>query len=145
MPADAPGPYIRLGELIARLREQQNISQRELCRRVSVSESYLSKIENGKNPPSVPLLRAIARELGVAYNALAVAAGFADPDPELAHNEAKIVVPADSIEDRRFLATLPRDAVAMVRALWNLTGRDSIAEGTPPFPPDDPTDHGTDG
>lgn len=53
-------------------REHRGITQDELARRVSLSKSFLSEIENGKKTGSIKTLRAIAEALGIDLTRLAV-------------------------------------------------------------------------
>ena len=61
-----------------RLREARlaaGLSLRELARRLNVSASLLSQIENGKSDPSVSSLYALVSELGLSLDALLEPAG----------------------------------------------------------------------
>ncbi|MEQ9047738.1 MAG: helix-turn-helix transcriptional regulator [Sneathiellaceae bacterium] len=53
-------------------REHRGITQDELARRVGLSKSFLSEIENGKKTGSIKTLRAIAEALGIDLTRLAV-------------------------------------------------------------------------
>ena len=56
----------RIGEAIARRREEEGISQKALSRMLGyTSHSHLSRIEGGKKLPSVPLLVNLADVLDV--------------------------------------------------------------------------------
>ena len=59
--------YVDLGEHISFYRKRANITQAELARRVNISRSYLSRIENTNNSQSfsLELLFNISRELDV--------------------------------------------------------------------------------
>jgi transcriptional regulator with XRE-family HTH domain len=59
-----------MGVLINNARKQQDINLSLLARRIGISKSHLSEIENSKKSPSLPLMRKIAKELD---------------DPELLH------------------------------------------------------------
>ena len=52
------------GNRIRKIREKKKMSQSELAKRLKVDRSYINKIENNKNKPSIPLLERIAHELG---------------------------------------------------------------------------------
>ncbi|MEN3361890.1 MAG: hypothetical protein V7637_5872 [Mycobacteriales bacterium] len=74
-------------------RTANGLSLRELARRVGVSASQLSQIENGKSDPSVSTLYALVGELGLSLDALLeqgptvppapLAAGHGRPEPPL--------------------------------------------------------------
>jgi transcriptional regulator with XRE-family HTH domain len=71
---------VNVGSLIRRERQKQGLSLRELARRVGISASMLSQVENDRTRPSVSTIYAIATELGLSIDALlsddgAVAAG----------------------------------------------------------------------
>jgi transcriptional regulator with XRE-family HTH domain len=63
----------RLGERIRELREEKDISLRELAKKLEGgSAAHLSDIELGRRLPSEGLLRQLAKELGVEYEELDV-------------------------------------------------------------------------
>lgn len=64
-------PPIRLGHEIRRLRKQKKLTISALANRVDVSPSTLSTLERTSRGASVPLLRAIAKALGVTVTQLA--------------------------------------------------------------------------
>lgn len=59
-----------LGNRIADLLEQKNISQRELAERVGVTEVSMSRYINGSRIPKGPILGNIANVLGVTTDFL---------------------------------------------------------------------------
>lgn len=60
----------KIGALIARLRKEQGMTQRELAERVQVSDKAVSKWERGMGCPDVSLLGQLSAVLGVELNAL---------------------------------------------------------------------------
>ena len=56
---------LTLGEKIRRLRVEKEISLRGFAGRACMSHSFLSDIECGNRSPSEPVLKRIAKELGV--------------------------------------------------------------------------------
>lgn len=66
----------RVGAHIRALREQRGMSVTELGRQVGVTKSQISQIERGNSNASIPVLRAIAKALGVPLFTL-----FVDDDP----------------------------------------------------------------
>jgi transcriptional regulator with XRE-family HTH domain len=54
-----------LGSRLAKLREQRGMSGSELAERMGISRGYLSRVENGRQVPSIVLLDAIAQIFGV--------------------------------------------------------------------------------
>ena len=68
---------ITLKTLIEGGRESKNISQRELARRIGLSNTSLNDLENGKvKKPDVEMLRRIAEELALSLQQLLNAAGY---------------------------------------------------------------------
>ncbi len=59
-----------VGDNIQRLREAQDISQAEMARRVSISQSMLSQIEKGIKNPSLLVGKEIADALGCSVDRL---------------------------------------------------------------------------
>lgn len=58
------------GERIRELREQKDISLRELAKKLAVSPAFLSDIELGRRYPSDEVLAKIAKELGTTVESL---------------------------------------------------------------------------
>lgn len=62
-----------IGRNIAKLRQAQNLTQKELAERTGISSSYLSRIEEGNCPdPHVKTLSRIAFALGVKISELKI-------------------------------------------------------------------------
>lgn len=59
---------ISIGNEIKRIRQERNWTQSELCRGIC-SQAEISKIENGRNSPTVDLLQQIAERLHVSVSA----------------------------------------------------------------------------
>jgi transcriptional regulator with XRE-family HTH domain len=59
-----------LGERIRELRDQQDLSVRELARKIEVSAPFLSDVELGRRHPSDEVLKAIAKALGTTFDDL---------------------------------------------------------------------------
>jgi len=67
-----------LGTAIRAERVTAGLSLRDLAERTKVSNAYLSQIERGLHEPSISILSAIARALGVSLEALLARAGVLD-------------------------------------------------------------------
>lgn len=66
-----------LGELIIKLREDKEFSQRQLALYAKVSNTEISKIESGeRQKPNPDILKRIAPVLGTSYEELMIAAGY---------------------------------------------------------------------
>ena len=55
----------KIGRLIAALRKEQGLTQRELADRLSLSDRTISKWERGLGAPDISLLPALSRTLGI--------------------------------------------------------------------------------
>lgn len=82
-------PMVNLGPRLKTIRLASEKSLREVARRLDVSPSFLSQIENGKSQPSVATLYALARLLGVPVDTL-FAPNF-DGDASLTPNDEAVV------------------------------------------------------
>ena len=100
----------QLGLFIKTQRAASQLSQRELARQAQVSYSYISHLENGRNEPSISVLRALADNLGIRPEELLLyAAGLPVPSQ------------ASSLEDA--IRTDPRLLPAQRTALLDLLQR----------------------
>src|SRR5215211_6625280 len=61
---------VPLGARLRDERQKAGMSLRELARRLGVSPSFVSQIENGKSSPSVATLYSIAQVLGTSIDSL---------------------------------------------------------------------------
>jgi transcriptional regulator with XRE-family HTH domain len=59
-----------IGERIKTLREWQNISQKELAKRVSCSQEAICQYESGKRLPALSQFRNLCKALRVPYETL---------------------------------------------------------------------------
>jgi len=73
------GAYIRAQRMAA------GLSLRDLSERTDVSNAYLSQVERGLHEPSLSVLRAVARALGVPVDALLAQAGVLDEGARADH------------------------------------------------------------
>lgn len=70
-----------LGAFIRKRRAELGLSQRRLAKQAGMSASYLSQVEKGATAWPKKYIPALARELGVGDDALAIAAGIIAPFP----------------------------------------------------------------
>ena len=61
---------VKIGQFIAHLRREMNITQRELAERLSVSDKTVSKWECGNGLPEVSLMLPLCKVLGITVNEL---------------------------------------------------------------------------
>jgi len=64
------GPVNNLGARLREVRLREGLSLREVARRLGVSPSFISQMENGKSQPSVATLYSMAQLLGVSIDQL---------------------------------------------------------------------------
>ena len=56
----------KLSRMILQVREAKGLTQRDLARRAKVTQGYVAQLEVGlKTNPSLPVLRRLAKALGV--------------------------------------------------------------------------------
>jgi len=73
------GAATDIGSLIRDLRENAQVSVRQLAKRSGVSNPYLSQVERGLRKPSADVLNQIAKGLRVSAEVLYVRAGILEP------------------------------------------------------------------
>lgn len=71
---------IKAGTLLKDYRERHNITQQELAKRLGLSQSTLSAIENGDSIPRILTARRIAKVINVTVPEM-----FAEQLPEAVH------------------------------------------------------------
>lgn len=71
---------MELGARLRDLRRRRRVSMKALARRLGVDPSFLSRVERGRAPAPVDLVRRVATELGVAAEPLLVLAGHLPED-----------------------------------------------------------------
>jgi transcriptional regulator with XRE-family HTH domain len=89
-----------LRDRLKELRVAAGLSQRELCRRMGVDPSYVTRLERGEREPSADVLRRWAEACGVQVAVLDPAAGL----PELLSS----LRPSDADRVRRYADALGR-------------------------------------
>jgi transcriptional regulator with XRE-family HTH domain len=102
------GDEMKLGDKIRQLREQFELTQGQLAGGSSVSQGYLSQLENGevKNPSAAVLLR-LAQAMHIDPDELFEAAGYPTVRTlKQVYEGYESTIDADLL---RYLAQLPRD------------------------------------
>jgi len=57
--------------VLTRIRNERELTQRDLAKRAKVTEAYISQLESGaRKNPSLPVLKRLAKALGVPVTAL---------------------------------------------------------------------------
>ena len=114
---------MKLGDKIRQLREEGGLTQGQLAARSSVSQGYLSQLENGevKNPSAAVLLR-VAQAVRVNSDELFEAAGYPTVRTlRQIYQEYQATVDEDLL---RYLTRLPRDRQR--RLLFLLEGMETL-------------------
>jgi transcriptional regulator with XRE-family HTH domain len=117
---------MKLGDKIRQLREETGLTQGQLANASSVSQGYLSQLENGevKNPSAAVLLR-IAQAINVNPDVLFEAAGY--PTVRTLRRIYRRYEATIDGELLRYLARLPRDRQR--RLLFFLEGMQKVLSG----------------
>lgn len=118
---------MKLGDRIRELRDELGLTQGQLASGSSVSQGYLSQLENGevKNPSAAVLLR-VAQAMHIDPDELFEAAGY--PTVRMLrqiYQDYESTVEADLL---RYLANLPRDRQR--RLLLILRGMEQVLNGS---------------
>lgn len=114
---------MKLGDKIRRLREESGLTQGQLAASSSVSQGYLSQLENGevKNPSAAVLLR-VAQAMHVDSDELFEAAGY--PTVRMLRQIYQEYQATIDDELLRYLSRLPRDRQR--RLLFLLEGMEKV-------------------
>jgi transcriptional regulator with XRE-family HTH domain len=123
---------MKLGDRIRELREQIRLTQGQLAQTSSVSQGYLSQLENGevKNPSAAVLLR-VAQAMHVDPDELFEAAGYPTVRTlrEL-YQGYESTIDSDLL---RYLAGLPREKqrrlLSLLQGIEKVVGDEDSAEG----------------
>lgn len=119
---------MKLGDKIRQLRELSALTQGQLAARSSVSQGYLSQLENGevKSPSAAVLLR-VAQAVRVDSDDLFEAAGYPTVRTlRRVYKEYQATIDEDLL---RYLSRLPRDRQR--RLLFLLEGMEELLSNTP--------------
>lgn len=88
---------MKLGEIIKKYREENNLSLREFAEKCGLSHAYIAKLEEGKDPrsgkniePTIDTVKKISEAMNMPLDKLLKAIGYLDTD---------IRNPADEISD----------------------------------------------
>jgi transcriptional regulator with XRE-family HTH domain len=69
-PKDVTKQNWQLARTIQKIRQERQITQEELAERLNVSQSWLARVETGRETPNLKRLQQIARALGVKVKEL---------------------------------------------------------------------------
>lgn len=106
---------MKIGAVLRAAREQADISQAGLARRIGISAAQLSQLESGeRSDPRFTTILKIASGLGLSLDTIAVACGFPQfkrqSSGDRARKEALLVKSADEVNaiERNLLRTTKR-------------------------------------
>ena len=122
----------RIGLRLRALREDKNLSQRDVASLVDMSPPQLSKIESGTFDLRVSTVQALLRAMGATF------ADISDPEAlevsqrTLRKRAERAGVPSDLTD--RLLARTPRDAVVRVLCRAFSWSREALLNGVPESP-----------
>ena len=118
---------MKLGDRIRQLRDELGLTQGQLAGGSSVSQGYLSQLENGevKNPSAAVLLR-VAQAMRIDPDELFEAAGY--PTVRMLRQIYQDYESTVDTELLRYLAKLPRDRQR--RLLLILQGMEQVLNGS---------------
>jgi len=51
---------MKIGQSVKQVRKKKGISQKDLCKSIGITQSYLSQVENDKKTPSIDVLETIS-------------------------------------------------------------------------------------
>jgi len=134
---------MRLGDRIRELREEFGLTQGQLAGNASVSQGYLSQLENGevKNPSAAVLLR-VAQAMRIDPDELFEAAGYSTVRTlKQMYEGYESNIDPDLL---RYLGRLPRDRqrrlLLLLQAMETVVGQGEESEGAAaaPAPASDP-------
>jgi transcriptional regulator with XRE-family HTH domain len=92
-----------LGSFIRDLRENAQVSVRQLAERSGVSNPYLSQVERGLRKPSADVLSQIAKALRISAEVLYVRAGILEPSDKNQVRDAVITDTAITERQKQIL------------------------------------------
>lgn len=85
------------GNILKKIRQDNNMTQEELAKRIDTSRSNIANYENGKNMPSVDILEKIAKLFDVSTDYLLGKSDIRNPEEfKYAYNRPK---EADGLSD----------------------------------------------
>lgn len=105
---------MELGEILAELREDRGLTQRELAARMHISNSSISAYETGVREPSVDALREFARFFGVTADYLLGLAAVSVSHTQLDEEFVRGVKKSDVLRSLDLLTPEQRTALLIV-------------------------------
>lgn len=120
-----------LGDVVREGRAAKNIKLRELARRLDVTPSYVSDIENDRRVPSEEVLARIATELDLDYGDLVARAGRLGGDAERYMRQTPVATTLfRRISEERLTEAELRELMERVEELRGDRGGDEEGDAT---------------
>ena len=113
---------MKTGQLIASARKERNMTQKELAKKLHVSDRAVSKWERGAGFPDVSLLEPLADTLGLGVLDLLRGERTAGLNAEAAAAETLVVIQEKRRQDRREACKALLSLLPALAALWCLLG-----------------------
>ena len=101
-----PSVVVDVGARIRALREERNLSIRELAGRADVAASLISRIEAGKTSPTVMTLQRIVNAFSIGFHEFFAKECGDDPSEQIVFPSAGMAVSKDT--DHKWLHAFPR-------------------------------------
>lgn len=109
------------GNILKNLRQDNNMTQDELAKKIDTSRSNIANYENGKNMPSVDILEKISKLFGVSTDYLLGKSDIRNPEEfKYAYNRPK---EADGLSDEEV-----NDALRLYKKMKKQFGGDNKNE-----------------
>ena len=95
---------VKIGKFIAQMRKEQNLTQRGLADKLSISDKTVSKWERGRGLPEVSLMLPLCGALGITVNDLLTGQRVAEADYQTRAEENMMNLMRENTENKKRMA-----------------------------------------
>ena len=95
---------VKIGKFIAQMRKEQNLTQRGLADKLSISDKTVSKWERGRGLPEVSLMLPLCGALGITVNDLLTGQRVAEADYQTRAEENMMNLMRENAENKKRMA-----------------------------------------
>lgn len=95
---------VKIGKFIAQMRKEQNLTQRGLADKLSISDKTVSKWERGRGLPEVSLMLPLCGALGITVNDLLTGQRVAEADYQTRAEENMMNLLRENAENKKRMA-----------------------------------------
>ena len=95
---------VKIGKFIAQMRKEQNLTQRGLADKLSISDKTVSKWERGRGLPEVSLMLPLCGALGITVNDLLTGQRVAEADYQTRAEENMMNLLRENTENKKRMA-----------------------------------------